>query len=96
MNTSTVIVDGHRGLIFEGEIPETYCFVPHECVSIDQHGLRVNEIEYARSGWHARNMRLNDSTFGNFLFPKQYGRLVKLDTEPIRHFLERTSLVRCA
>lgn len=89
MNAPTVTVNGRPGLIFEGEIPETYCFVPQECLSVDADGEHVNEIQYLRSGWDVRNMRCNETPDGNHLFPKTHGRAVKLDAAPVRHFLDR-------
>lgn len=96
MNSPTITVCGHLGSIFEGELPETFCFVPQECVSSDSDGVRVNEIEYVQSGWGLRNMRLSDAADGEQLFPKSRCQVVNLDTEPVRHFLDRIKIVRCA
>lgn len=89
MNAPTVTVNGRPGLIFEGEIPDTYCFVPQDCVSVDADGPHVNELQYLRSGWDVRNMRCNETPDGNHLFPKARARVSQLDGEPVRHFLTR-------
>ena len=96
MKTPIVTVDGRPGSIFEGELPDTFCFVPQECISTDADGVHVNEIEYMHSGWDLRNMRCSDTTDGQHLFPKAFCPVCNLDAEPVRHFLDRIQLVHCA
>jgi len=96
MNAPTVTINGRPGLIFAGELPDTYCFVPQECITVDADGEHVNEIEYIRSGWDIRNMRHNESTDANHLFPKVRGRLASLDGQSVRHFMTRIRVDRCA
>ena len=96
MNNPIVSVDGHRGLVFEGEIPEAYCFVPEECVTIDASGVHVDEIKYIRSGWDVRNMRFSETADGQRLFPKMPYAIADLDAESVERFVERICLAHCA
>jgi hypothetical protein len=95
MNTPLVIVDGCKGVIFEGELPATYCFVPQECLSIDAGGIQVNEIEYVCRGWHARNIRFSERSDGQYLFPKPFFPVSNLEAESVTHFLDRIKKVHC-
>lgn len=96
MKSPIVTVDGHQGLIFEGELPATYCFVPQECISCDTDGIHVNEIEYICSGWHVRNLRFSERVDGQHLFPNPHCPVINLDAELVSHFLDRIKLVHCA
>jgi len=96
MKTNAVTIDGHQGSIFEGELPETYCFVPEECISTDRAGLHVNELDYVRSGWDVRNMRFSETTDGQHLFPKPLCPVINLEDEAVRKFLTRIKSVQCA
>jgi hypothetical protein len=96
MNTPTVIVGGRSGCVFEGEVPETYCFVPGDCISGEGGDVHVAEIDYMRSGWDVRNMRFNDAAFGEHLFPDAHRPVSDLNSAPVRIFLNRIKTVRSA
>src|ERR1019366_7847306 len=64
MKHPTITICGRSGFIFEGEIPQTYCFVPEECLLPDGDGVRIAEGDYIRSRWDVRNMRCNDTGEG--------------------------------
>jgi hypothetical protein len=94
MNAPIVAVTDRSGLIFEGEIPETYCFVPRECISVDAAGAHLDEISYVQSGWDVRNMRLSDTTDGEHLFPNTDHKVVDFESAAIKQFLERMRIFR--
>jgi hypothetical protein len=96
MNTPTVMIGGRPGQIFEGEVAETFCFVPQECILGDGDDLHVAEIDYVRTGWDVRNMRFNDSAYGEHLFPDSHRPVSDLNSLPVRIFLNRIKMVRSA
>ena len=89
MKTPTITVDGRTGCVFEGEIPQTYCFVPEDCIIPEGGGLRVREGDYIRGHWDVRNMRCNDTTEGQHLFPKTQSPVIDFNDKHIRMFLRR-------
>ena len=96
MKTPIVTVAGHLGSVFEGEIPETFCFVPRECVTGEGDDVQVAELDYVRSGWDVRNMRFNDAAYGEHLFPNARRPVSDLEAKPVRVFLNRVRNVRSA
>ena len=93
MKTPTITIDGRSGRVFEGEIPETYCFVPEECIITDDDGVHVSEREYIRSKWDVRNMRFNDAGEGQHLFPNIQRPMVELENSQVRIFINRIGSV---
>ncbi len=89
MKTPTITVDGRTGCVFEGEQPETYCFVPEDCLLPEVEGVRVLEGDYVRSRWDLRNMRCNDAGEGQHLFPKTQNPVVDFNSDLVRIFLRR-------
>jgi len=94
MNTPIVTVGGRPGCIFEGQVPETFCFVPQDFIAVEGSDVQVAEGEYVRSGWDVRNMRFNQSSSGEHLFPDVRRPVGDLESESVRMFLQRISLVR--
>lgn len=94
MKTATITIDGRTGRVFEGEIPETYCFVPEECIIADGDTLRVAEGDYIRGHWDVRNMRCNETSEGQHLFPNSQRPIAKLDDTQVRIFLRRVGRVQ--
>ncbi len=95
MKTATITIDGRTGRVFEGEIPETYCFVPEEFIFSDGEGLRVDEGNYIRSRWDVRNMRFNDAGEGQHLFPNAQRLMADLNGERVSIFIRRLASVHC-
>ena len=93
MKTPAITVGGRTGLIFEGEMPETYCFVPEDCIVAEGDTLRIAEGDYVRSGWDVRNMRFNDSGAGQHLFPDPQRPVGDLGGELVRNFVCRIQTV---
>ncbi len=89
MKNPTITIDGRTGCIFEGEIPETFCFVPEECIIAEGENVRVAEGDYIRGRWDVRNMRFNDAGEGQHLFPNAQRPLVDLNGAPVGIFLRR-------
>ena len=79
-------------MLFEGELPQTFCFVPGECITLASDGVQLSEAEYARSRWDVRNMRCNDVGEGQHLFPDMTRPIFSLKSETIQHFLARIEL----
>lgn len=96
MKIPTVTAGGRRGQIFEGEVAETFCFVPQDCIIGDGDDAYVAELDYMRTGWDVRNMRFNDAAYGEHLFPNSHRPVTDLNTVPVRVFLNRIKTVRCA
>ena len=91
MKTSTITIAGRPGCVFEGELPDTFCFVPEDCIIAEGNSLRVAEGDYIRSRWDVRNVRSNDAAEGQHLFPNAERPLADLNGEPVRIFLRRIS-----
>lgn len=89
MKTPTITIDGRTGCVFEGEIPQTFCFVPEELLIADGEHFRVAECDYIRARWDVRNMRCNDAGEGQRLFPNTRRDTVALDSPAVRTFLSR-------
>lgn len=87
--TPVIEVDGMPGVIFEGELPDTFCFVPASCVRVERGETNVSEIDYVRSRWDERNMRLSPMLDGKRLFPKPNRPVRDLQAVPVRSFLAR-------
>lgn len=87
--TPLVEVGGTPGVVFEGELPETFCFVPESCVSVEHGETKVNELDYVRSHWDERNMRVSPMLDGKRLFPKPDRPVHDLHALPVRSFLAR-------
>lgn len=96
METLRFTIGGRIGRLFEGEIPETYCFVPENCLAREGDGVRVLEGDYLRSGWDVRNMRFNEAGEGQHLFPNPLRPIVDPDTDQVRRFLRRLEQVHAA
>lgn len=79
-------------MLFEGELPHTYCFVPGDCITLASEGVELSEAEYARGRWDVRNMRCNDLGEGQHLFPDMRRPIFSLNSDPIQHFLSRIEL----
>lgn len=93
MSTPIVSVAGQSGRLFEGEVPETYCFVPQEFILGEGDAVRVEELHYVVSGWDVRNMRFNQSVEGEHLFPDVRRPVNDLEAEGVRVFLDRIQVV---
>ncbi|HEY4300028.1 MAG TPA: hypothetical protein VGM73_04080 [Candidatus Didemnitutus sp.] len=93
MSSTTISVAGRSGRLFEGEFPETYCFVPQECILEDGESVRLEELDYVVSGWDVRNMRFNQSGEGEHLFPDIHRPVNDLGSEGVRVFLDRIQVV---
>lgn len=96
MKTHTVTARGRPGFIFEGEFPQTYCFVPIECLDSEGDIIRLAEVEYVRTGWAERNMRFNDAGEGHHLFPNAQRMISDFENDPVRTFLHRLACVQVA
>ena len=96
MKTPKITIGGSIGCLFEGEMPETYCFVPENCLAREGDVVRVREGDYMRSGWDVRNMRFNDAGEGQHLFPNPLRPVVDSDTAQVRQFLHRLEQVHAA
>ena len=96
MNAPTVSVAGQTGQIFEGEVPETLCFVPQDCISAHGDTLRVAEMNYVQSGWDVRNMRFSNALEGEHLFPDSSRPVNDLESEKVRVFLKRMKVIRAS
>jgi hypothetical protein len=96
MNTPIISVGGRSGCIFEGEVPETYCFVPQDYIRAEGGNVHVAEIEYVCSGWDVRNMRFNHAVDGEHLFPNVLRPVNDLEAEKVRYFINRIKIVRSA
>lgn len=83
------MIGGCPGSIFEGEIPETFCFVPQDLITAEGEDVRVAEGAYVRSGWDVRNMRVNTATEGEHLFPNAHRPVNDLTGRGVRVFLDR-------
>ncbi|HVU17222.1 MAG TPA: hypothetical protein VHD32_09855 [Candidatus Didemnitutus sp.] len=93
MNTPTISIAGQTGRIFEGEVPETFCFVPQDCIQDDGDAVRVEELDYVVSGWDVRNMRFNDRVEGRHLFPNVLRPVSDLGGAGVRVFLDRIQVI---
>ena len=96
MNIPTVTAGGRSGQIFEGEVAETFCFVPQDCITGEGDDVHVAELDYMRTGWDVRNMRFNDAADGEHLFPDAHRPVSDLNAAPVRMFLDRIKIVRSA
>jgi hypothetical protein len=96
MNTPIISIGGRSGQIFEGEVPETFCFVPQDYITEEGDNVRVAEIDYVCSGWDVRNMRFNHAVDGEHLFPNVHRPVNDLDAEAVRIFINRIKIVRSA
>ena len=96
MNTLLIRAGGNLGRIYEGEEPQTLCFVPEDCIVFENGGIRLVEGDYLRSGWDVRNMRFNDQGSGQHLFPNTGRPVSDLDDENVKIFLERIEHVGAA
>jgi hypothetical protein len=94
MNTPTISVGGRAGQIFEGEVPETFCFVPQDYITEEGENVRVAEIDYVCSGWDVRNMRFNHAVDGEHLFPNVLRPVSDFEAAPVRVFLDRIKIIR--
>ncbi|HWA09765.1 MAG TPA: hypothetical protein VG838_09970 [Opitutaceae bacterium] len=86
-------VGGEAGYIFGSDLPESYCFVPERCVSIDGAGrAQVDEKSYFLSGWSIRNMRWADSEpGGSHLFPDTRQLVSDFTLPAVQRFLDRVA-----
>jgi len=91
-----IIAGGQIGSLFEGEFPETLCFVPDVCIDRAGDHVRVVEGAYLRSGWDVRNMRFNDAGEGQHLFPNMERPVVDLEGKSVQTFLGRIERVAVA
>jgi hypothetical protein len=89
MNTLLITAGGALGRIFEGEYPQTFCFVPEDCIVFESGGFRLIEGDYSRSGWDVRNMRFNDDGSGQHLFPNTEKPVDALGDSNVKTFLDR-------
>ncbi len=96
MKNLIVKAGGHLGRIYEGENPQTYCFVPDDCIIFEDGKVRIEEGDYIRSGWDVRNMRFNDSGLGQHLFPNLDRPIMNLEADSVRVFLDRIENVQAA
>ena len=96
MEPSTLFIGGLDGFIFEGEAPQTCCFVPAYCLSSEDGVFRVDEGDYVRSGWGVRNMRFNDAGGGQHLFPDARRPIVATDSDRVRTFIHRLEAIDAA
>jgi hypothetical protein len=96
MKVLKISIGGLTGSVFEGELPQTYCFVPEYCLVKEDGRLVVAEGDYMRSGWDVRNMRFNDAGEGQHLFPNTQRPIADLDVESVRIFLNRIDSVHAA
>ncbi len=94
MKTPIITVDGRTGCVFEGELPQTFCFVPEDCLLAEVGGVRVLEGNYVRSRWDVRNMRCNDAGEGQHLFPNPQSPVIDFNDEQVRIFLRRIGSVQ--
>jgi len=94
MKTPTITIDGRTGRVFEGEIPETYCFVPEDCIIAEGDNVRVAEGDYIRGRWDVRNMRYNETSEGQHLFPNSQRPIVEFTGNQVRIFLSRMGRVQ--
>ena len=94
MKTPTITVDGRTGCVFEGELPQTYCFVPEDCMLSEVGGVRVLEGDYIRGRWDVRNVRCNDAAEGQHLFPNTRSPIFDFSGEAVRIFLRRIGNVQ--
>lgn len=96
MNTPIISIGGRTGKIFEGEVPETFCFVPQDFLEEDGENVRVAEVDYVCSGWDVRNMRFNHAVEGEHLFPNVRRPVSNFESGPVRVFLNRIQIIRPA
>src|SRR3979490_2446119 len=96
MKTPVISIGGRSGRIFEGEVPQTYCFVPEDCILCAPDGVCVCEGDYIRSGWDVRNMRFNDAGTGEHLFPDALRPVIDLESPPVKTFIRRIDLIGAA
>ena len=96
MKTNSIRIGDHFGRIFPGEYPQTFCFVPEECLWSEGGSLHLMEGDYVRSGWDVLNMRLNDAGEGQHLFP--CADLLPADLEPslAKTFLHRVEFIQAS
>lgn len=96
MKSLTITIGGKAGCLFEGEVPETFCFVPQDFIRSEPDGLHVAEANYLRSGWGARNLRCNDAGDGHHLFPNPHRPVSDLDDRRVQTFLHRIEVMPAA
>ena len=89
MKTPMIAACGTRGCVFEGAVEHTYCFVPEALIVTGDAGLRIAEGDYVRGGWDVRNMRSNETTNGQRLFPNSHRPVADLSSPAVRNFLGR-------
>lgn len=94
MNTRLVCVGENAGRLFEGEVPETFCFVPQELLSGEGENIQVAEVGYVAGHWDERNMRSNLTVEGGSrLFPDARRPVVDVEAAPVQSFLSRLRFV---
>ncbi len=96
MKTPVITIGGRTGCIFEGEIPQTFCFVPEELITAEADSISVPGGAYVRSGWDVRNMRFNDEGEGEHLFPNPRRPVSDLEGPLVRSFIRRIEIVQPA
>ncbi len=84
-----IAIGREQGWIFHGEVGDLFCFVPSHCVWIADDGtIRVNQLEYFRSGWSTRNVRLADPAHdGSHAFPDESRPLADPERDDVRAFI---------
>jgi hypothetical protein len=84
-----ITIGREQGWIFRGEVGELFCFVPLHCVWIADDGtIRVDQLEYYRSGWSTRNVRLADPAHdGSHAFPDESRPPVDPADDDVRAFI---------
>jgi len=63
---------------------------------VDGEVIHLAEGDYIRSGWDVRNMRFNETSDGQHLFPDTDRPIYDMSAAPVRTFLRRIQLVRPA
>ena len=88
---SKVKVKDQAGYIFISSAGESPCFVPEDCVMINEAGrVSVDELKYFCSGWSVRNGRWSDADSGaTFLFPEQSRLVHNCESPQVQKFLTR-------
>lgn len=59
MQPVSLTIQGQKGFIFEGKVPDTVVFVPLNCVTQVGSGWIIDHTEYYVSGWSEKNMRFS-------------------------------------
>ena len=77
MKPVTLVIEGERGLMFDGEVEDTVVFVPeHAITPIGNEEWRIDQTAFFISGWAEKNMRFSGaSEEGDRVFP--------IETRPI-------------